>query len=336
MNADLSTSYLGLNLQNPVVMSASPLTAEIHRLEQFAEAGVAAAVLPSLFAEHILERQLRVAGTAGQSDLHRSLHHAGSFAAGPDAYLRQLELAKQCLSIPIIASVNGVFSKEWVRFVRLIKDAGADALELNIYFVPTDASLSGEDVESRYVEIVSAIRNELAIPLAVKLGPYFSSLPHFARRLVDAGANGLVLFNRYVHPEIDSNSLEARPRLELSTSSELRLPLQWVGILRDQVSCSLAVTGGVHTVEDLVRSLLAGAHVVTLASALIQHGPAIVPLLLEGLADWIAVRRFRGVSEIRGIANFRRGPHEPEDVRADYAEQLAAFASCEQYRSLRT
>ena len=336
MNADLSTSYLGLDLQNPVVMSASPLTAEIHRLEQFAEAGVSAAVLPSLFAEHILDRQLPDAGATGQSGLDRSLHHAGSFAAGPDAYLRQLQLAKQCLSIPIVASVNGVFSKEWVRFVRLIQDAGADALELNIYFVPTDASLSGEDVESRYVEIVSAIRNELAIPLAVKLGPYFSSLPHFARRLIDAGANGLVLFNRYVHPEIDLNSLEARPRLELSTSSELRLPLRWVGILRDQVSCSLAVTGGVHTVEDLVRSILAGAHVVTLASVLIQHGPAIVPLLLEGLADWIAARRFRGVSEIRGIANFRRGPHGPEDVRADYAEQLAAFASCEQYRSLRT
>ncbi len=171
-------------------MSASPLTAEIHRIEQFADAGISAAVLPSLFAEHIQESQIdRGNSTSANEPLAsgRALHDAGSFTAGPDAYLRQLELAKRCLSIPIIASVNGNFSDGWVRFVRLIQEAGADALELNVYFVPTDPTMSGEEVELRYLEIVSAIRQQLQIPLAVKLGPYFSSLPHFARRLMDAG-----------------------------------------------------------------------------------------------------------------------------------------------------
>ena len=260
MNTDLSTCYLGLKLQNPVVMSASPLTAEIHRIEQFAGAGVSAAVLPSLFAEHIQESQTEQSNTIAANDQlasGRALHEAGSFTAGPDAYLRQLELAKQCLSIPIIASVNGNFSNGWVRFVHLIQEAGADALELNLYFVPTDPTMSGEDVELRYLEIVSAVRQQLQIPLAVKLGPYFSSLPHFARRLMDIGVNGLVLFNRYLHPEIDPATLAVRPHLELSTSSELRLALRWAGILRNQISGSLAVTGGVHTVDDLVRSILA-------------------------------------------------------------------------------
>ncbi len=338
MNIDLSTSYLGLALRNPVVMSASPLTAETHRIEQFAAAGVSAAVLPSLFSEHIEDSQIAQSPLPVANDLawNRVLHDAGSFVASPDTYLQQIELAKRCLPIPIIASVNGTFSKGWVRFVRVIEEAGADALELNIYFVPTDPAMSGEDVELRYLEVVAAVRSELQIPLAVKLGPYFSSFPNFARRLIDAGASGLVLFNRYVHPEIDPATLQARPHLQLSTSSELRLPLRWVGILKGQIPASLAVTGGVHTVEDLVYSILAGADVAMLASALIQHGPDIVPTLLEGLANWIAARHFRGVSEVRGLASFRCGPNAAGDERVDYAEQLALFANRQEYRTLRT
>ncbi len=339
MDVDLSTSYLGLALRNPVVMSASPLTAEIHRVEQFAAAGVSAAVLPSLFAEHIEDSQIGRRTAAGADDClssSRVLHDTGSFAASPDTFLRQLELAKQCLSIPIIASVNGSFSKGWIPFVRVIQDAGADALELNIYFVATDPMMSGEDVELRYLDVVSAVRKELQIPLAIKLGPYFSSLPNFARRLIDAGADGLVLFNRYVHPEIDPATLQAKPHLELSSSSELRLPLRWVGILRGQISGSLAVTGGVHTAEDLVYAILAGADVAMLASALIQHGPVIVPTLLDGLASWIATKHFHSVSEVRGLASFRSGPDAPGDERADYAEQLGMFADRQHHRTLRT
>jgi len=321
-----------------MVMSASPLTAEIHRIEQYADAGVSAAVLPSIFAEHIHDNRIEQC-TMAESDeglaAGRVLRDSGSFNAGSDAYLRHIELAKECLSIPIIASVNGNLANGWVRFVRLIQEAGADALELNIYFVPTDPTMSGDDVEVRYLEIVSAVRKQLKIPLAVKLGPYFSSLPHFARRLIDAGADGLVMFNRYLHPEIDPATLAVRPHLELSTSSELRLPLRWVGILRNQMSGSLAVTGGVHTVEDLVRSILAGADVAMLASALIQHGPAIVPTLLEGLEAWIAAKHFGAVSEVRGLASFRYEPHVPSDERADYAEELAMFANRQQYRTLR-
>jgi len=338
MSIDLSTSYLGLKLGNPVVMSASPLTAEIHRIEQFADAGVSAAVLPSLFTEQIHSNWFEQSNTqAVHEELApgRAFHEGGSFTAGPDSYLRQLELAKKCLAIPVIASVNGSMANGWVRFVRLIQDAVADALELNVYFVPTDPTASGEDVESQYLEMVSAVRKQLQIPLAVKLGPYFSSLPHFAGRLMEAGADGLVLFNRYLHPEIDPATLAVRPHLELSTSSELHLRLRWVGILRSQVSGSLAVTGGVHTVEDLVRSILAGADVTMLASALIRHGPAIVPTLLEGLEAWIATRNFGGVSEVRGLASFRYGPQTSGDERVDYAEELARFADHQQYHTLR-
>lgn len=338
MDTDLSTCYLGLKLKNPLMMSASPLTAEIHRIEQYADAGVSAAVLPSLFAEHIQQSQIEQRNpTAANACLAsgRALRDAGSFMAGPDAYLRHLQLAKQCLSIPIIASVNGTFSNGWVRFVRLIQEAGADALELNLDFVPTDSTMSGAEVELRYLEVVSAVRQQLQIPLAVKLGPYFSSLPHFARRLMDAGADGLVLFNRYLHPEVDPETLTVRPHLELSTSSELRLPLRWVGILRNQISGSLAVTGGVHRVEDLVRSMLAGADVAMLASALIRHGPDIVPTLLEGLGAWIAAKHCGALSEVRGLASFGYEPHASGDERADYAEELAMFADRQQYPTLR-
>lgn len=249
----------------------------------------------------------------------------GSFTAGPDAYLRQIAAAKKCVSIPIIASLNVSTSERWVRFAELIEGAGADALELNVYFVPTDPTVSGLEVEARYTEIVSAVRSRIKIPLAVKLGPYFSSLPHLAGQMIGAGVNGLVLFNRYLQPEISLATYEVLPHLTLSTSDELRLPLRWVGILRDQVSISLAVTGGVHTGEDVVRSFLAGADVTMLASALLRHGPSLVPTLLTEVETWLASRGFDSIAAIRGLASFHRGKNASNYERANYADALAKF-----------
>ena len=238
MSVDLTTTYLGLKLKNPLIASASPLTGKLETLQRLEEAGASAAVWPSLFEEQIEHEEMEVArlydhGADSFAESSSFLPDLGDYRIGPEAYLSQMEEAKKKLSIPLIGSLNGASKGGWVRYAKMIQDAGADALELNIYFIPTDPEMTGADVEEQYLELVAAVKESLSIPLAVKMGPYFSGLPRFASRLVEAGVDGLVLFNRFLEPDVDLEALEFRPSLQLSTRNELRLPLRWIAILRD-------------------------------------------------------------------------------------------------------
>ena len=263
---DLSTTYLGLKLKNPLVASASPLSTRIDSIKKLADAGAAAVVLHSLFEEQIIQEneELRRSFLQGSESFAEALSYfpaAADYAFGPDAYLDHIKAVKKAVDIPVIASLNGVSNTGWVSYAKSFQDAGADALELNIYYLPTSVFQTAKEVEEGYVELVKSVKNAIRIPLAVKLSPYFSSMPNMAKQLQDAGANGLVLFNRFYTPDFDLDALEVKPNLKLSTSDELRLRLRWVAILAGQVNTDFAITGGVHTVEDVVKAVMAGANV---------------------------------------------------------------------------
>jgi dihydroorotate dehydrogenase (fumarate) len=244
---------------------------------------------------------------------------------GPDAYLRHLEAAKSALTIPVIGSLNGTTRGGWTRYARMMQDAGADALELNIYFIATDPDQTAADVEARYIDLVQAVRSSIAIPLAVKIGPFFSCLPNMAGRLIATGADGLVLFNRFLQPDICLETLTVTPRLVLSTSDELRLPLRWIAILRGMTSKSLASTTGVHTSEDVLKMLLAGADVTMLASALIRHSPGHLGVLLDGVRCWMEEREYRSVEQMKGSLSQVNTPDPAAFERANYIKSLTSF-----------
>ena len=329
--ADLSTRYLGLTLRNPLVVAASPLSAYVTTLQELEAAGAAAVVLPSLFEEQIVQEDARrlALGNFSITPQETSNHAAPrmlDYNAGPDSYLRQIELAKKSLSIPVIGSINAASRGGWVNFASLIEQSGADALELNIYFIPTDPKTTSAEVEQRYLEIVSAVRAAVKIPIAVKIGPYFAALPNFALRLSEAGANGMVLFNRYLEPEFDIEKFAIRPQLELSTPTELRLPLRWIGILYQQMPLSLAATSGIHRPEDAIKAVLAGADVAMVASTLIQHGPGQMRQLLTGIQQWMESKKFQSLEEIRGLMS-RHTYGKPADFeRANYMEAISSFS----------
>ncbi len=332
MNVDLRTRYLGLDLANPVVAAASTISSRIDNLKRLQDAGVAAVVFQSLFEEQIEHEELQ---------LHRALEHgAHSFAeaatylpeleeynVGPEEYLRHLEASKRELEIPLIGSLNGVSTGGWVRYAKLIQDAGADALELNVYYIPADPEETGEQVERRYLDLVRAVREAVTIPLAVKIGPFFSSIPNMARRLVEAGADGLVLFNRFLQPDIDLETLEPLPTLRLSTSEELRLPLRWIAILHGRVRASLAATTGCHTAEDVIKVVLAGADVAMMASALFRHGPEHVRTVVEGVAAWLEEHEYHSVRQAKGSLAQENVPDPSAYARANYMEMLVRFTS---------
>jgi len=285
--ADLRTRYLGLELQSPLVASASPLTGSLDGLRKLEVAGAGAVVLPSLFEEELATGQDQV---GGDPDVGRA-DQAG-YGAGPAAYLSLVEQAKAALSIPVIASLNGTTRGGWVRHAARLEEAGADALELNIYYVSSRPGLSGGEVEENYLDVVRAVRRAIGIPLAVKLSPYFSSLANLAGQLVEAGANGLVLFNRFYQPDLDIETMEVLPALELSSSAELRLPLRWIAILHRRFGVSLAASTGVHTAEDVVKVLLAGADVAMMTSALLHNGPDHLRPVELGLQDGMDRHRY--------------------------------------------
>jgi dihydroorotate dehydrogenase (fumarate) len=333
MNIDLSTTYLGLKLRNPLVVAASPLSMELYSLERLEAAGASAAVLASLFEEQIesewLSPHSTVAadrrGSAANLVSHRELF---DYNSGPDAYLRHIAAAKKAISIPVIASLNGTSARGgWVRFARLMEQAGADAVELNIYFVPTAPETSAEAIERRYADLVSAVRAEISVPLAVKIGPYFTALPHLAQRLTAAGANGLVLFNRYLQPDIDLDTLEVTPSLLLSSRDELRLPLRWIAILRGQTPASLAATSGIHFAEDMIKLLLAGADVGMLASALIRNGPDHIGTILSELKQWLEHKHFGSVEEMKGLLSRGRGQDPSAFERVNYMRTVMSLTS---------
>jgi dihydroorotate dehydrogenase (fumarate) len=329
MSIDLRTTYLGFELKNPLVASASPLTGHLDVLRELEEAGAAAVVMPSLFEEQfeqeeLIIRRLIASGRDESEEVLSEMFELDAYNTGPANYLGELRRAKKALSIPVIASVNGGRMGAWARHARLLEEAGADAVELNVYFVPTDPDTTGAEVEQQYFDIVAAVQEELTIPLAVKLGPYFSSLPNLARRLVtELGVEGLVLFNRYIQLDIALDTFQVRPRLTLSQRGELPLPLRWIAILRPQLAVSLAASTGVHTSEDVFKLLLVGADVAMTTSALLRHGPGYMRTLLDGLETCLKERGFASIGEMKGRLSRHNSPDPAAFERANYVKMLA-------------
>jgi dihydroorotate dehydrogenase (fumarate) len=328
--ADLRTRYLGLELRSPLVASSSPLTGTLDGLRRLEAAGVGAVVLPSLFEEDLTEetRQVEalVATGATGAEARAGRPDQAGYGAGPAAYLSLVTQAKQALSVPVIASLNGVSRGGWVRYAARLEGAGADALELNIYYVSSRPGSSASEVEWHYLDVVRSVRQAIGIPLAVKLSPYFSSLANLAGQLVEAGAGGLVLFNRFYQPDLDIETMQVRPALELSSSTELRLPLRWIAILHRRFGVSLAASTGVHTGEDVAKVLLAGADVAMMTSALLRNGPDHLRRVEVGLRDWMDRHGYETVDRLRGRLSQRSVPDPAAFERANYIKTLASHA----------
>ncbi len=329
---DLKTTYLGLELSSPLMPGASPLADGLDSVRRLEDAGAAAIVMRSLFEEQILrEEQGALALEAGTA--HTSPEAAGyfpapdEFALGPDAYLAQLARIKAAVRVPVIASLNGTTPAGWLHWASLLEQAGADALELNVYALATDPTEPGASVEDRTLAMVRRVKAAVRIPVAVKLSPFYSSLPHFAERLEAAGADGAVLFNRFYQPDIDPEALEAVPTLHLSDASELLLRLRWLAVLAAQRKCSLACSGGVHAATDAVKAIMAGAHAVQVVSALLQRGPAHLRVLREGLAHWMEEHGYESVAQMTGSMSLARCPDPAAFERANYLRVLQGWRS---------
>jgi dihydroorotate dehydrogenase (fumarate) len=332
MHIDLSTRYLGLPLKNPLGVSASPLTRHLDTLRRLEEAGASVAVLPSLFEEQIRheEEELERLYEYQADSYAESLSYFPQFEdynTGPNEYLKYVETAKHAVSIPIIGSLNGSSLGGWVRYARGIRNAGADALELNIYFVPADPRMTAAEVEQRYVDLVAEVSHSVEIPVAVKIGPFFSSLPNFAARLVAAGASGLVLFNRYLEADIDLETLQFKPDLVLSNRHEARLPIRWIAILRDQIQASLAATGGVHRMEGVIKLLLAGADVTLMTSILLIRGPDFIRTLLVEIDRWLDEHEYASLEQLKGSMSRRNCPNPSALERANYTQALINYSA---------
>ena len=330
MSVDLATRYLGLQLKNPLVVSACPLTGNLATLSKLEESGAAAVVLPSLIEEIIEHEVAEVARLYDyqetEADQPPGFHpQLKRYNAGSEHYLLHLREAKKAIRIPVIASLNGTTPGGWTRYAKRIEDAGADALELNVYFVPTDPRVSAAEVEQRYIDLVRSVRETVSIPLTVKIGPYFSNVSYVARELVEAGADGLVLFNRYLHPDIDIDRMAGEPRVEFSTRDELWLSLRWVAIIHDQLQTSLAANSGIHFTEDVIKALLAGADVAMMASVLLERGPQHLATLLDELEHWMTSSRFESIDQFRGSLDRGHLPDASALERANYTRALASF-----------
>ena len=329
---DLSTNYLGLRLRSPLVASSGPLTARIDSLRALEQAGVAAVVLPSLFEEQVENEDIQAArlgdlGADSNPEASGYFPDLGDYESVVDRYVRHVEEAKSALSIPVVASLNGDTSGGWVRYARLLELAGADALELNLYGVSADMEVTGREIEDDQIELVALVKASLSIPLSVKIGPYYSALGHQAARFVDAGADGLVLFNRFYQPDIEPRTRKVTAALELSSSGELRLPLRWTAILSGRIEASLAITTGVHTGADAARCLLAGANVAMMTSALVKNGPEHVATVENELVAWATESGFESVAQLTGSVSQRNVADPAAFERANYMAALIEFTS---------
>jgi dihydroorotate dehydrogenase (fumarate) len=330
MMADLSTTYLGLTLKNPLVASASPLSKHVDSVRRLEDAGISAVVMYSLFEEQIIHDSMSL-NYALEITSHRFSEaesyfpDLGHYNVGPEKYLDLIQKIKKAVSIPVIGSLNGVSTGGWIEYGKKMQEAGADALELNIYDIPTDVTMTARDVETSYIELVAEMRKQIHIPLSVKLSPYFSALPHFATQLVKAGANGLVLFNRFYQPDLDIETLEVVPNLVLSTSDELRLPLRWVAMLYGRVEADLALTTGVHTTQDAIKAVMAGAKVAMMASALIHNGPEYAKGILDGLAKWMEEYEYESITQMCGSMSQKAVADPSAFERANYMKALSSF-----------
>lgn len=325
---DLSTTYLGLKLSNPLIPGASPLTDDLDTAKRLEDAGAPALVLPSLFEEQIENEQFREVQDveAAEDSFAEALTYFPRRdeyrVIGPDRYLENVRKVKEAAGIPVIASLNGVSSGGWIDYARLCQEAGVAALELNVYFVATDPDVSGSTVEDRILRAAKAVKAAVRIPVAVKLSPFFSSLPHLARKLEAAGVDGLVLFNRFYQPDIDPETLEVVPKLRLSDSSELLPRLRWLAILSGRVKLSLGATGGIHTAADAVKAIMAGADGVQMVSALLKNGPGHLKKVRDELSSWMEAHGYATAAQMRGCMNLSRSPNPAAFERANYLRIL--------------
>jgi len=327
---DLSTTYMGMPLKNPIVPSASPLSHTIESIKQVEEAGAAALVMYSLFEEQIqLESQ--------QLDHHLSYFtesfaesldffpEMGAYRIGPEEYLHLIQRAKDAVNIPIIGSLNGITAGGWVEYGKMIEEAGADGLELNVYYIPTDPELSGRDVEQMYMDVLKAVKANLSIPVAIKLNPFFSAPAYTARQLADAGADALVLFNRFYQPDIDIEKLEVAPRLRLSTSHDLRLPLRWTAILYGRVDADFAITSGIHTYIDVLKAMMAGANIAMMASELLMNGVERIEVILREISEWMEKYEYDSIKQMQGSMSQQHVEDPASFERANYMKVLASW-----------
>lgn len=327
---DLRTKYIGLELKNPIVPSASPLSENVDGIKRLVEAGAAAVVMFSLFEEQLKQEaateQARLeAGTESFAEALSYFPAIGDYRVGPEQYLEIIHQASQAVDIPIIGSLNVVSSEGWIDYAKKMQDAGAKGLELNIYHLATDPKLSGAKVEKTYVDVVKAVTASVTIPVAVKLSPFFSSIANMARKLKNAGADALVLFNRFYQPDFDLDQLVVAPTLNLSTPEEVRLPLRWIAILYGRVKVSLAATSGIHNVQEVAKCLLAGADVVMTASALLKKGPAHLTTLLENLENWMEEKGYESVRKMKGVMSQRSVADPAAFERANYIRVLGSY-----------
>lgn len=323
---------MGLNLKNPLVVSAGPLQRDIDNIRRMEEAGVSAIVMYSLFEEQIAHegRELEYYIGQGQytfAEVNSYYPDFQVYNTGPDGYLEKIAEAKNAVSIPVIGSLNGVSTGGWVDYAQRIEQAGADALELNIYYVPTTSDLESGAMEDRYVELVRDLRSKVTFPISIKLSPFFTSLPNLAQRLVDAGANALVLFNRFYQPDFDLENLEVTPNLTLSTSQELRLPLRWIALLYGRIDADLAATTGIHTSEDVLKVMMAGANVAMMTSALLKFGIGHVTEVLNSLRDWMTEREYESITQMRGSMSQKNSDQPSAYERANYMKVLNSFGN---------
>ncbi len=327
---DLSTTYLGLKLKNPLVPSASPLSYTLDGMKQLEDAGAGAIVMYSLFEEQLaheaeeLDHYLSY-GTESFAEALTYFPKADDYHLGPEEYLNLIRKAKESLSIPLIGSLNGISGGGWTGFARDMEEAGADALELNVYYIPTDPKLSPQNVEDRYLDVLQAVRKAVKIPVAMKLSPFFSSMANLASRLDAAGVNGLVLFNRFYQPDIDLEELEVTPQVTLSTQNAMRLPLRWIAILHGKLKASLAATSGIHTSHDVLKMLLAGADVTMMCSALLKHGPERLRDIEREMTQWMTEHEYVSVSQMKGSMSQKSVADPAAFERANYMKALNSF-----------
>lgn len=335
---DLSTKYLGLALKHPLIAGASPLPDDLDKVRGLEDGGIAAITMYSLFEEQITQNL--VGSEAHIGAYENSFSEAASYfpevdllERGVEAYLEQLARVKAAISIPLIGSLNGTREGEWVNYAALIEAAGADALELNLYFLATDLDSSAAEIEDRCVRIVAAVRERIQIPLAVKLSPFFTALPQFARRLCEAGADGLVLFNRFYQPDIDTDEIEIKATLDLSHSTELRLRLRWIALLSGRISADLSVSGGVHNGHDLAKSLMVGAQSVQMVSGLLHNGAPKIRQTLDELVRWMEEKEYTSIEDLRGCLNYQHCPDPEALERANYMRVLKSYRPVSSFKN---
>jgi dihydroorotate dehydrogenase (fumarate) len=327
---DLSTIYLGLKLKNPIVPSAGPYSHSLESMKKLEDAGASAIVMYSLFEEQIAHESAEIEyylsyGTESFAEALTYFPETSDYNLGPDEYVELIRKAKESLDIPVIGSLNGISVGGWMDYAKKIESAGADALELNVYYIPTDTRLTGADVEDRYAEILQTVKQSVRIPVAMKLSPFFSSFAHTAQRLVHAGANGLVLFNRFYQPDIDLELLEVKSDVTLSTPFALRLPMRWIAILHGTVNASLAATSGIHSAEDVLKMVMVGADVTMMCSALLRHGHGHISKVLKDVEQWMLEHEYVSLRQMKGSMSHRSVADPAAFERANYMKALNKY-----------